>query len=887
MKKLILITFCALFALISNGQTFDYQVKGWQLQVDTTYDKGDIPEETGSRYWDKEDKTSSLVLPNGVILQDGHALFYDVINQSGDTLNSGHVAAYAGSIGTSDKMQAIHGIANYLLMPPHYILGIVNKDILNGEQGKVTYFGKVRGIQTNGANFGETWSDGDLLYVSKDVTGYMTKVKPDAPYPDIPIAVVVNASATNGILSVRPTFPTRLQDLADVGSTTLDSTGQIPVWNNTTKVFDFTSNVNSFTGGGGGYTLPTATSTILGGVKIGSGVSISGGSISVSTNYEAPLGNPLTNGQVLSSTTAGARSWVSKIGLTDLSAGGSGISYDNTTGQFYVTSGYSIPTTAQKNNFITAYGWGDHAGLYTPLAHKTTEDALNGLVKVNGAGVYSAITDNSTNWNTAYTNRIATFTTTGNSGAATFSGNTLNIPTYTLAGLGGIGDAPSNGSIYGRLNGAWSVISTSGTGTVTSVAMTTPTGLTVTGSPITTSGTLALTLTSGYVIPTTTNQTNWNNAFAYLGKPNIGGGLDFGYLSSSYFSLDGSGFVVPGISPTPTSGELLPLSSGGAYTALAGKQNNITLTTTGTSGAATLVGSTLNIPDYTGGGISYWDYSYGLIFPTVGTDKVLIGGAADVGIYNFQVAGNIYGICTDNTYSAGVLTNNGSTGNALQLSTIGGTTSLNIMHPSANNTATVINTYRRTTSNGSNGANNIGLAHSYELESSGGAFILSGYMKHQLSDATAGSEDGNFSWWLTAGGSSPSEVMSLSSLGDLTLDKEITSTGGKIGYTGTLSSVTQLTSKATGVTLNNLTGQITTFSAALAAADEATFVVTNSFVTANDVIIVNHKSGGTSGSYLVTVSAVAAGSFSITYSNCSTSSRTEQPVFSFAVIKGN
>lgn len=41
-----------------------------------------------------------------------------------------------------------------------------------------------------------------------------------------------------------------------------------------------------------------------------------------------------------------------------------------------------------------------------------------------------------------------------------------------------------------------------GSGTVTSVAMNVPTGLTVTGSPVTTSGTLAVTLTSGYVIPT-------------------------------------------------------------------------------------------------------------------------------------------------------------------------------------------------------------------------------------------------------------------------------------------------------------------------------------------------------------------------------------------------
>jgi hypothetical protein len=49
-----------------------------------------------------------------------------------------------------------------------------------------------------------------------------------------------------------------------------------------------------------------------------------------------------------------------------------------------------------------------------------------------------------TNFNTAYTSRISTFSVTGNSGAATFSGNTLNIPEYTLSGLGGAGLALDN-----------------------------------------------------------------------------------------------------------------------------------------------------------------------------------------------------------------------------------------------------------------------------------------------------------------------------------------------------------------------------------------------------------------------------------------------------------
>jgi hypothetical protein len=74
---------------------------------------------------------------------------------------------------------------------------------------------------------------------------------------------------------------------------------------------------------------------------------------------------------------------------------------------------------------------------------------------------------------------------------------------YNLTQLGDVTiTSPATGQVL-RYNGTTWVNSTeSYVGTVTSVAMTTPTGLTVTGSPITTSGTLALALASGYVIPT-------------------------------------------------------------------------------------------------------------------------------------------------------------------------------------------------------------------------------------------------------------------------------------------------------------------------------------------------------------------------------------------------
>lgn len=56
---------------------------------------------------------------------------------------------------------------------------------------------------------------------------------------------------------------------------------------------------------------------------------------------------------------------------------------------------------------------------------------------------------------------------------------------------------------------------TANTGTVTSVELSVPTGLSVSGSPVTTAGTLAISYTAGYSIPTDTSQSNWNTAYGW------------------------------------------------------------------------------------------------------------------------------------------------------------------------------------------------------------------------------------------------------------------------------------------------------------------------------------------------------------------------------------
>jgi hypothetical protein len=81
-----------------------------------------------------------------------------------------------------------------------------------------------------------------------------------------------------------------------------------------------------------------------------------------------------------------------------------------------------------------------------------------------------------------------------------------------------------------------------GSGSVTSVDMSVPTGLTVSGNPITTSGTLAVTFTSGYSIPTTSSQSNWNTAYGW------GDHSTQGYLtSSSSLSSDKVGTAIAGL----------------------------------------------------------------------------------------------------------------------------------------------------------------------------------------------------------------------------------------------------------------------------------------------------------------------------------------------------
>jgi hypothetical protein len=136
------------------------------------------------------------------------------------------------------------------------------------------------------------------------------------------------------------------------------------------------------------------------------------------------------------------------------------------------------------------------------------------------------------------------------------------------------------------------------------------------------------------------------------------------------------------------------------------------------------------------------------------------------------------------------------------------------------------------------------------------------------------------------------EVSSCIVNGNIAMAGGITSTaatGAGIGYaTGAGGVATQETSRTNGVTLNTLSGAITTNNTSLAAEASAAFTVTNSTVAIGDVVVLSMRSGANGGNTAVSVSAVAAGSFDIRVSNNNAASGTAETgaiIINYAVIK--
>jgi hypothetical protein len=186
----------------------------------------------GQMMWSSNDETLDIQL-NGFAMHTGQHVLYHVRNSTGSTIAKGVPVMYNGTTGNSGRLliQPWNGTG-----PSTYFMGLTAESLANGSEGFVIAFGKLRGIQTNGGNYGETWADGEIIYAGT-TTGSLTKTQPAAPNPHVQVLAVVHAHASNGTVFINRTLGSNIKDDEGVTITSL-STGQILVANSAGTVFE-------------------------------------------------------------------------------------------------------------------------------------------------------------------------------------------------------------------------------------------------------------------------------------------------------------------------------------------------------------------------------------------------------------------------------------------------------------------------------------------------------------------------------------------------------------------------------------------------------------------------------------------------------------------------
>ena len=164
------------------------------------------------------------------------------------------------------------------------------------------------------------------------------------------------------------------------------------------------------------------------------------------------------------------------------------------------------------------------------------------------------------------------------------------------------------------------------------------------------------------------------------------------------------------------------------------KQNNITLTTTGTSGAATLVGSTLNIPQYSSGGGTVT--SVGLTAPSIFT--VSGSPVTTSGTLALTYSGNALPLAnggTGATDAANARITLGGTTSGISLFTLTNSVSDKFIKVNSNNTITLLNATdtRTAIGAGTGSVTSVGMTVPSFLSVSGSPVTSSGTLAVSLS----------------------------------------------------------------------------------------------------------------------------------------------------------
>jgi len=184
------------------------------VQFNTT--NSEIPVDAGTMSWNDADGTADLKLKGGnVTLQIGQEEVVRIVNKTGvNLLEENYQAVYiSGAQGQRLKVDLALATTDGTSAGT---IGLVTETIANNQEGFITSSGLVNEINTTGSLQGETWADGDILYLSPTTAGDITNVKPLAPDHTVIMGFVVYAHANNGKIYVKVDNGYEIEELHDV-----------------------------------------------------------------------------------------------------------------------------------------------------------------------------------------------------------------------------------------------------------------------------------------------------------------------------------------------------------------------------------------------------------------------------------------------------------------------------------------------------------------------------------------------------------------------------------------------------------------------------------------------------------------------------------------------
>lgn len=181
----------------------EFGIQLGNLEFDNT--PTNVPTNAGSLVWNDTDGTLDLKLKGGnVTLQVGQEQVTRVLNKTATniTLLEANYQAVRITGAQGQRLKVDLALATTDVLSAETI-GLVTETIANNQQGFITTSGLIRGINTTGSLQGETWADGDILYLSGVTAGQITNVKPTAPIHLIVIGYVVHSHITQGTIYVK------------------------------------------------------------------------------------------------------------------------------------------------------------------------------------------------------------------------------------------------------------------------------------------------------------------------------------------------------------------------------------------------------------------------------------------------------------------------------------------------------------------------------------------------------------------------------------------------------------------------------------------------------------------------------------------------------------